>query len=116
MVDGIVATILFFSRLLSLICSGRLQFPFFLELYTFICERFHFTRPTLICDLLPMLRTIARMHMWVKLFPKRVQSEWPCSAVGKDVCDMLSSEDDLDVLDLVLYPYAGMDWRGCANI
>ena len=55
------------------------------------------------------------MHMWGKLFPKRGQLEWPCSVVNKDFCDLLALEDDHDVLDLVLNPYVGMDWRGCAN-
>ena len=78
--------------------------------------RFHSTRPTLIFGLLPRPRTNARMHMWGKLLPKRVQTVSSCSAVGKDVCDLLDSKDDSDFLDLVLYLYAGMDWRGCANI
>ena len=56
------------------------------------------------------------MYMWGKLFPKRGQLGWSCSVVGKDVCDLLVSKDDYDVLDLVLYPYMGMDCRGCANI
>ena len=70
----------------------------------------------MIHDLLPRPRTDAHMHMWGKLFPKRGQLEWLCSAVDKDVCDFLASEDERDVLDLVLYPYAGMDWSGCMNI
>ena len=44
------------------------------------------------------------------------QLEWLCSAVGKYVCDLLASKDNHDVLYLVLYPYAGMDQRGCVNI
>lgn len=51
-----------------------------------------------------------------KLLPKWGQSEWLCSAVEKEVCDFFDLEDDHDVLDLVLYPYMGMDWRGCVNI
>ena len=81
-----------------------------------VFERFHSTRPTLIHNLPPWPRIDARMHVWGELFPKRGQSEWSCSLVDKDVCDLLASEDDCDVLDLVLYPYMGMDWRGCANI
>ena len=64
-----------------------------------------FTRPTLIRSLPPRPRTDARMHMWGQLFPKR----GPCSAVDKDICDLLALEDDRDVFDLVLYSYMGMD-------
>ena len=42
--------------------------------------------------------------------------EWLCSAVNKDICNFLVAEDDHDVLDLILYLYAGMDLRGCVNI
>ena len=84
---------------------------FDLELYNF-----HSNRSKLIHDLPPRPRTDARMHMWGKLLPKRGQSEWSCSAVGKEVCDLLALDDDPDVLDLVLYPYIGMDWIGCAKI
>jgi hypothetical protein len=38
-----------------------------------------------------------------------------CTPVGRDVCDFLAREDNL-VLDIVQYPYVGMDWRGCPNI
>ena len=38
------------------------------------------------------------------------------STVGKDVCNLLASEDEHDFVDLVLYPYVGMNWRGCVNI
>ena len=84
--------------------------------YILFFERFHVTRSTLIYGLPPRPRTAARMHMWGKLFLKRGQSKWPCSAVGKEVYDFLASEDEHDVLDLISYPYAGMDWRGCENI
>ena len=36
--------------------------------------------------------------------------------MGKDICNFLALEDDHDDLNLVLYSYVGMDWRGCANI
>jgi hypothetical protein len=58
----------------------------------------------------------ARMDMCVELLPKKGQLEWSCSAVGKYVCNLLALEDDQDFLDLVLYPYIGMDWRGCAKL
>ena len=54
--------------------------------------------------------------MWGKLFPRRGQSEWPCSVVDKGIFNLLDSKDDHDVLDIVLYLYMEMDWRGCENI
>ena len=50
-----------------------------------------------------------------KLFPKLDQSEWPCSPFGKEIRDILVRVDDL-VLEVLLYSYVGMDWRGCVNI
>jgi hypothetical protein len=47
--------------------------------------------------------------------PKRGQSEFPITLVGKEVFDLLSSEDD-NLFDIVKYPYAGIDWRECPNI
>jgi hypothetical protein len=49
------------------------------------------------------------------LFPKKGQLEFPITPVGRDVCDLLAREDN-PVLDIVQYPYMGMDWRGCPNI
>ena len=54
--------------------------------------------------------------MWGQWFPKMGQLEWPCSLVGNEVYDLLARVDHHVVLELVLYPYAGMDWGGCANI
>ena len=51
-----------------------------------------------------------------EIVPKRDQLEWPCSVVKKDIYDLLDSKDECDFLDLVLYLYVGMDWRGCVNI
>jgi hypothetical protein len=42
-------------------------------------------------------------------------AEWLCTLVGREICDFLAGEDN-HVLDLVQYPYMGMDWRGCPNI
>jgi len=53
----------------------------------------------------------ACMHMWGQLIPKKGQLDFPIFAFGRDVCDLLASRDNL-VLDIVQYPYAGMDWRG----
>ena len=88
----------------------------FLQNCILFFQSFHSTRSTLIHGLPTKLRTDACMYMWGKLLSKRGQSKWPCSVVGKHVCDLLVLEDDRDVLDLVIYPYAKMDWRGCANI
>jgi hypothetical protein len=35
--------------------------------------------------------------------------------VGKEIYDFLEGVDDL-VVELVLFLYVGMDWRGCVNI
>ena len=96
--------------------NGRLHFPFASELYNLFFERFHSTRMTLIHDLPPRPREDARMHMWGQLLPKRGQSELLCGVDDKDVCDLLAEEDEHDVLDFVLYPYAGIYWRGFENI
>ena len=55
------------------------------------------------------------MHV-VKLLLKMDQSKWPCSIDRKEICDLLALEDDRYVLDIVLYRYVGMDWRGFVNI
>jgi hypothetical protein len=53
--------------------------------------------------------------MWGKLMPKRGQSEYLITLWEGPVIDLLSSKDD-NVLDIVEYPYVGIDWRGCPNI
>ena len=47
--------------------------------------------------------------------PKRGQSEFPLTLVGKEVFDVLYSEDD-HVLYVVEYPYTGTYWRAFSNI
>ena len=64
----------------------------------------------------PRPRTDAPMRMWGQLFPKTGQLDWPCSLVNREVYDLLVEVDHPIVLELVLYPYVGMDWRACANI
>jgi len=59
--------------------------------------------------------TDARMHMWGKLFPKRSQPGCLCTLIDREICDFLAQEENF-VLNVVQYPYVGMDWRGCANI
>ena len=95
--------------------NGQLHFPFSSSCILFF-ERFQSIRLTLIIGLPSRPRTNAHMNTLGKLFPERDQLEWSCSVVKKDICDFLASEDDHDILDLVLYPYVGMDWKGCANI
>ena len=46
---------------------------------------------------------------------KRGRSEYLITLVGRAIIDLLSSKDD-NVLDIVEYLNAGIDWRGCPNI
>jgi hypothetical protein len=96
------------------ILHGMRFFPFVSELFTLFFERVHATRPVVPhFPARPMLDVC--MCMWGKLIPKKGQLEFPISLVGRDVCDLLASEDN-HVLDIVQYLYVGMDWRGCPNI
>ena len=79
-------------------------------------ERFPTTIPTSPHDLPPRHKIDACMRMWGQLFTKTSQSEWPCIPVDKEICDLLDGVEDPILLELVLYPYVGMDWRGCENI
>jgi hypothetical protein len=97
-----------------IVLSGTRFFPFMSELYTLFFERVHATQPVVPhFPTRPMFDVC--MHMWGKLMPKRGQYEFPISLVGREVCDLLASEDN-HVLDIVEYLYMGMDWRGCPNI
>jgi hypothetical protein len=58
---------------------------------------------------------VAHTYMWGNFMPKRGQTEFPVTLVGKEVFDLLSHEDNHD-LDIVEYPYAMIDWRACPNI
>jgi hypothetical protein len=40
--------------------------------------------------------------------PKKGQPKFPISPFGRDVCDLLSSEENL-ILNIVQYPYTGLD-------
>jgi hypothetical protein len=55
------------------------------------------------------------MHIWGGFFPKRGPPNWSCTTVSREVCDFLAREEN-HVLNLVQYPYMGMDWRGSFNI
>ena len=116
MVGDIVVIILFCSRSLSLIYQWEVTFSICFKVIYYSFDKFHSTRPTMIRRLPPRLRTDAHMHMWGKLFPKREELEWSFSVVQKFVCDLFSLEDKRNVFNLVLYPYAGMHWRGSMNI
>ena len=55
-----------------------------------------------------------RMKMWGQMMPKRDESYFS-TRISHDVLKLLSSVDD-HAFVLVTCPYAGLDWRGCANI
>jgi hypothetical protein len=57
----------------------------------------------------------ACMCMWGKSFPKIDTPDWPCTPVGREVCDFLVGEENI-VLYVVQYLYTGMYWRGYPNI
>jgi len=50
-----------------------------------------------------------------KLIPKRGQSKFPITLVGKELFDLFSSKCD-HALDIVEYMYVWIDWRACPNI
>jgi hypothetical protein len=47
------------------------------------------------------------------MMPKRGQYEYLITLVGRSTIDFLSSDDDY--VEIVEYPCAGIDWRGCPN-
>jgi hypothetical protein len=61
-------------------------------LYTLFFERAHATQLAIPCfPNWPMF--YARMRMWGKLIPKRVQSEYLITSVGRVVIDLLYRND-----------------------
>lgn len=56
-----------------------------------------------------------RMRMLGKIFTNRGQLEWSCRLVSLEVFDMPTNEDD-DTIDLIQYPYVGINWLGCVDI
>ena len=46
--------------------------------------------------------------------PKRGENVFP-TRISHDALELLASVDDHPFI-MVPYPYAGLDWRGCANI
>ena len=54
------------------------------------------------------------MHMWGQMMPKRGETLFP-SRISNVALELLASVDEHPFI-MVPYPYAGLDWRGCANI
>ena len=54
------------------------------------------------------------MHMWGQMMPKRGNTEF-FTRISQDALDFLASVDENPFV-MVPCPYAGLDWRGCANI
>jgi hypothetical protein len=55
------------------------------------------------------------MRMWGKFLPKRGPLYWSRTLVEREVCDFFVGEDNI-FIDVVQYPYMGMDWRRFPNI
>ena len=55
------------------------------------------------------------MHMWGQMMPKRGETMF-LARILHDALDLLSNVDELHPFIMVPCPYAGLDWRGCANI
>ena len=54
------------------------------------------------------------MHMWGQMMPKREETLFP-ERISDDALELLASVDENPFI-MVPFPYAGLDWRGCANI
>ena len=86
--------------------NGRSNFPFGLELFLKKIKSFLATSPSFEC--LPVrLMTKVRMRMWGEMMPKRGRFEF-LARITSDVLDMFSNDED-HALDMVPYPYVGMD-------
>ena len=57
----------------------------------------------------------AWMHMWEQMMPKSGDIMFP-TRISHDALELLASVNELHPFIMVPYPYAGLDWRGCANI
>ena len=94
--------------------QGKVNFPFASENFCLFFERFPETRPTFFLQLRrPMFE--ARMHMWGQMMPKRGKTVFPVRILH-DALELLASVDELHSFIMVLCPYTGLDWQGCANI
>ena len=54
------------------------------------------------------------MHMWGQMLHKIGHPEFPVIITSKGL-NLLANKDD-HTLELVSYPYVGLDWRGCPNL
>ena len=61
-----------------------------------------------------ILITEACMHKWGKMMPKREETMFP-ARISDDALGLLTSVFEHPFI-MVPFPYAGLDWRGCANI
>ena len=61
-----------------------------------------------------MLLTEVWMRLWGHMVSKRGQSVFPAMIII-EVVEMIASDED-HALDLLPYPYIGLDWRACPNI
>jgi hypothetical protein len=48
-------------------------------------------------------------------FPRGANQSGRVLSIDREICDFLAQEENF-VLNVVQYPYVGMDWRGCPNI
>ena len=56
----------------------------------------------------------ALMHMWGYMIPKRGETQFSVR-ISHDALELLAIVDEHPFV-MVPCPYAGLDWRGCANI
>ena len=54
------------------------------------------------------------MHMWGQMMPRRGEFEFSVR-ISHDALELLASVNEYPFI-VVPCPYAGLDWRGCANI
>ena len=54
------------------------------------------------------------MHMWGQMMPKRGETEFS-ARISHDALEWLAIVEYYPFI-MVPYPYAGLDWQGCANI
>ena len=90
-----------------------MKFPFALELFCLFFERFPETRPTFVRQPRRSMLHVW-MQMWGQMMPKKGESKFYVR-ISHDAPELLASVDEHPFI-LVPYTYAGLDWRGCANI
>ena len=71
------------------------------------------TRPTFVRQpRRPMFEAL--MHIWGQMMPKRGETMFSVR-ISHDALELLATVDEHPFI-MVPCPYAGLDWRGCANI